>query len=124
MQGPGNEARLVQRPGNEARLVQGPGNEARLVQWPGNEARLVQWPGNEARLLLYMDVLYTLCVTLISDLQAIISAVAEKIDEVGKVVLPLEMQCACVQSSYSQATPFAERRTRPFLSVKGYGLQD
>ena len=64
-------------------------------------------------------VLYTLCVT---DLQAIISAVAEKIDEVGKAVLPLEMQCACdlVSSlpAYSQATPFAERGTRPFLSAK------
>ena len=51
-------------------------------QGPGNEARLVQGPGNEARVILYMDVLYASCVTLISDLQAIISAVAEKIDEV------------------------------------------
>ena len=68
-------------------------------------------------------VLYTLFVTIISDLQAIISAVAEKIDEVGKAVLPLEMQCACsfVSSlpAYSQATPFTERGTRPFLSAKG-----
>ena len=113
----------MKRPGNEARLVQGPGNEARLVQRPGNEARLMKRPGNEARLFLYMDVLYTLCVTLISGLQAIISAVAEKIDEVGKAVLPLEMQCACdlVSSlpACSQATPFAERGTRPFLSAKG-----
>ena len=70
-----------------------------------------------------MDVLYTLCITIISDLQAIISAVAEKIDEVGKAVLPLEMQCACSLvcslPAYSQATPFAEKGTRPCLSAKG-----